>query len=215
MVIIVRDFLDVYGAELLTKMLEHLSISMTALVIGAIIAVPLGIVASRNKKFSQIMIGVSSVLQTIPSLALLAIVVPFMGVGRTPAVFALVIYSLLPILRNTVIGMESVDKNTMDAAKGMGLTSFQQVFKVQLPLAMPVVFAGVRLSATYVLAWATLAAYIGAGGMGDFIFSGLRNYNITLIVVGTLSITSMTLIIDYLFEKIEKKLSPKTTSEVA
>ncbi|NLW14649.1 MAG: ABC transporter permease [Erysipelothrix sp.] len=210
-----RDFLDVYGAELLTKMLEHLSISMTALVIGAIIAVPLGIVASRNKKFSQIMIGVSSVLQTIPSLALLAIVVPFMGVGRTPAVFALVIYSLLPILRNTVIGMESVDKNTMDAAKGMGLTSFQQVFKVQLPLAMPVVFAGVRLSATYVLAWATLAAYIGAGGMGDFIFSGLRNYNITLIVVGTLSITSMTLIIDYLFEKIEKKLSPKTTSEVA
>ena len=115
MVIIVRDFLDVYGAELLTKMLEHLSISMTALVIGAIIAVPLGIVASRNKKFSQIMIGVSSVLQTIPSLALLAIVVPFMGVGRTPAVFALVIYSLLPILPNTEIGMESVDKNNMDA----------------------------------------------------------------------------------------------------
>ncbi len=202
------EFIEKHGASLVEKIFEHLSISLTALLIGSLIAIPVGIIVSRNKKISQFTIGVTSILQTIPSLALLAIVVPILGVGRKPAIFALVIYSLLPILRNTVLGMESVDENTMDAAKGMGMTPIQQIFKVQLPLAMPVVFAGVRLSGTYVLAWATLAAYIGAGGMGDFIFAGLNNYNITLIVVGTLSITLLTLLVDALFEVVEKKLVP-------
>lgn len=209
------SFIEKHGSDLIVKLYQHISISATSLLIGSLIAIPLGILVSRNKKIAQFTIGVTSILQTIPSLALLAIVVPFLGVGRKPAIFALVIYSLLPILRNTVLGMEGVDENTMDAAKGMGMNSFQQIFKVQLPLAMPVVFSGVRLSGTYVLAWATLAAYIGAGGMGDFIFAGLNNYNITLIVVGTLSITLLTLIVDFLFGVIETKLTPTTTSEVA
>ena len=124
------------------------------------------------------------------------------------------IYSLLPILKNTVLGMEGVDHNTLDAAKGMGMNSMQLVFKVQLPLAMPILISGIRLSGTYVLAWATLAAYIGAGGMGDFIFAGLNNYNITLILVGTISITTMTLLIDYLFENLENYLTPKTSNMI-
>ncbi|HZJ87486.1 MAG TPA: ABC transporter permease [Erysipelothrix sp.] len=209
------SFIEKHGSDLIVKLYQHISISATSLLIGSLIAIPLGILVSRNKKIAQLTIGITSILQTIPSLALLAIVVPFLGVGRKPAIFALVIYSLLPILRNTVLGMEGVDENTMDAAKGMGMNSFQQIFKVQLPLAMPVVFSGVRLSGTYVLAWATLAAYIGAGGMGDFIFAGLNNYNISLIVVGTLSITLLTLATDYLFGVIETKLTPTTTSEVA
>lgn len=209
------SFIEKHGSDLIVKLYQHISISATSLLIGSLIAIPLGILVSRNKKIAQFTIGITSILQTIPSLALLAIVVPFLGVGRKPAIFALVIYSLLPILRNTVLGMEGVDENTMDAAKGMGMNSFQQIFKVQLPLAMPVVFSGVRLSGTYVLAWATLAAYIGAGGMGDFIFAGLNNYNISLIVVGTLSITLLTLATDYLFGVIETKLTPTTTSEVA
>lgn len=208
------SFIEKHGSELITKLLQHLSISITALAIGSLIAIPLGIIVSRNKKLSQVVIGITSVLQTIPSLALLAIVVPILGVGRKPAIFALVIYSLLPILRNTVLGMEGVDENTMDAAKGMGMNIFQQIFKVQLPLAMPVVFSGVRLSGTYVLAWATLAAYIGAGGMGDFIFAGLNNYNITLIIVGTVSITVLTLIVDFIFGIVEDRLAPRTSSEV-
>ncbi len=208
------SFLEKHGSELITKLFEHISISATSLLIGSLIAIPLGIIVSRNKKISQVTIGITSILQTIPSLALLAIVVPFLGVGRKPAIFALVIYSLLPILRNTVLGMESVDENTLDAAKGMGMTPLQQIFKVQLPLAMPVVFSGVRLSGTYVLAWATLAAYIGAGGMGDFIFAGLNNYNIPLIVVGTLSITLLTLLVDFIFGIIQDKLTPITSSEV-
>lgn len=207
-------FIEKHGSELITKIFEHLYISLTALIIGTLIAVPVGIIISRNKKVSQFVIGVTSILQTIPSLALLAIVVPYLGVGRTPAIFALVIYSLLPILRNTVLGMEGVDSNTLDAAKGMGMNRMQLVFKVQLPLAMPILISGIRLSGTYVLAWATLAAYIGAGGMGDFIFAGLNNYNITLILVGTISITTMTLLIDYLFGKLENYLTPKTSNMI-
>ena len=203
-------FFERHGSELLSKLLEHFSISMTALAIGVLIAIPVGILVSRNKRVSQIVIGLTSILQTIPSLALLAMVVPILGVGRTPAIFALVIYSLLPILRNTVLGMESVDDNVLDAAKGMGMNSFQLIMRVQLPLAMPVLIAGVRLSGTYVLAWATIASYIGAGGMGDFIFAGLNNYNIPLIFAGTVSITLLTLIVDYLFEILEKRVTPKT-----
>ncbi len=209
------SFIQQYGSEFFQKLFEHLYISTIALLIGSLIAIPLGILVSRNKKLAQITIAITSVLQTIPSLALLAIMVPLIGVGKTPAIAALVVYSLLPILRNTVLGLESLDENTLDAAKGMGMSTMQQIYKVELPLALPVIISGVRLSGTYVLSWATIASYIGAGGMGDFIFAGLNNYNVTLILVGTLSITFLTLIVDYVFEKIEKKLSPKTESEVA
>lgn len=209
---VVSDFLEKHGANLITKIIEHLTLSMTALIIGCLIAIPIGVIVSRNNKVSNFVVGVTSILQTIPSLALLAIMVPILGVGKLPAVVALVVYSLLPILRNTILGMESVDENTMDAAKGMGMSTSQQIFKVQLPLASPVIFSGVRLSATYVIAWATLAAYIGAGGMGDFIFAGLNNYNITLIIVGTISITLLTLLVDALFSVVEKILTPTTES---
>lgn len=205
-----REFFERHGSELVSKLLEHLSISLSALAIGAVIAIPIGILVSRNKRVSQVVIGLTSILQTIPSLALLAMMVPILGVGRTPAIFALVIYSLLPILRNTVLGMERVDENVLDAAKGMGMNTFQLIMRVQLPLAVPVLIAGVRLSGTYVLAWATIASYIGAGGMGDFIFAGLNNYNIPLIVVGTVSITLLTLVVDFLFEMLEKRVTPKT-----
>ncbi len=207
------SFIEKHGSNLLGKILEHLTLSMTALVIGCIIAIPLGVMVSRKKKVSNFVVGIASILQTIPSLALLAIMVPILGVGRTPAIVALVVYSLLPILRNTILGMESVDENTMDAAKGMGMNTFQQIFKVQLPLASPVIFSGVRLSATYVLAWATLASYIGAGGMGDFIFAGLNNYNISLIVVGTIAITLLTLLVDFIFGKLEKQFTPTIESD--
>lgn len=209
-----NDFINKYGSELFVKIGEHLYISMIALFIGSVIAIPLGILVSRNKRVSNFVIGITSLLQTIPSLALLAIMVPLVGVGRLPAILALVIYSLLPILRNTVLGIESVDENIMDAAKGMGMNNMQQIFRVQIPLALPVIISGVRLSATYVLAWATIASYIGAGGMGDFIFAGLNNYNVTLILIGTLSITLLTVIVDYIFERLEKRMTPKMSSDL-
>lgn len=197
---------NLYFASVFSKVYEHLSISITSVIIGSLLAIPVGILLSQNKKLSAIFVGVCSILQTIPSLALLAIMVPILGVGKKPAIWALVIYSLLPILRNTVIGMQNVDPNIIDAAKGMGFSRFQIIFKVQLPLAVSTIFTGVRLSTTYVITWATIASYVGAGGLGDYIFAGLNNYNINLIILGTISITFMTLLVDFILAKVETKI---------
>ena len=200
------DLLTRYGSSLWIKILEHVSLSLGALLIASFVAVFLGIILSRNKKMAQFVISITSLLQTIPSLALLAMMVPYFGVGKIPALVALVVYALLPILRNTVLGMQGVDPSVVDAAKGMGLNSFQQIFRVQIPLAMGVILAGIRLAGTYVLSWATLASYIGAGGLGDFIFAGLNNYNIGLIVLGTIFITLLTFLLDGVFMYLDKKL---------
>lgn len=199
--------------QLLLRISEHLFVSMSALVLGIIVAVPLGLLISRNKKISNLVIGVSSVLQTIPSLALLAMMVPIFGVGKFPAIIALFIYSLLPILRNTVLGINSVNENVVDAAKGMGLTLFQLTFRVQVPLSIGVIMSGIRLSAIYVIAWTSLASYIGAGGLGDFIFNGLANYDFAFIILGTIPITLMALSIDGLLGLLEAKLVPKFAKE--
>ena len=206
------DFILENYSQILSKIGEHFFISMSALLLGVIVAIPLGLLIARSKKASSFVIGVSSVLQTIPSLALLAMMVPLFGVGKVPAIIALFIYSLLPILRNTVLGMESVNKDIVDAAKGMGMTPFQLTFDVKVPLSVSVIMSGVRLSAAYVIAWSSLAAYIGAGGLGDFIFNGLENLDFPLLLAGTVPITIMALLIDVLFAQIEKKLVPSFSS---
>ena len=155
------------------------------------------------------------VLQTIPTLALLALMIPIFGVGRLPSIVALFIYSLLPILRNTYLGMTSVDPDLLDAAKGMGLTAWQVIKGVQLPLAMPVIMAGIRLSTVYVIAWATLAAYIGGGGLGEMIFNGLNLYKPDLIIGGTIPVTLIAVLADLLMNYLEKLTQPQTTSKGA
>ena len=199
-------------SQILLKIGEHLFISLSALAMGVLVAVPLGLLIARNKKASNFVIGVSSVLQTIPSLALLAMMVPLFGVGKVPAIIALFVYSLLPILRNTVLGMESVNDDIIDAAKGMGMTPFQLTFDVQVPLSISVIMSGIRLSATYVIAWSSLASYIGAGGLGDFIFNGLNNLNYPMLLAGTIPITVIALIVDLAFGRLENKMIPKFES---
>lgn len=203
-----NDFLLEHGQDLFVKTGEHLAISTLSLLLGVVVAVPLGIVLTRAPKISGFVIGFASLLQTIPSLALLALMVPLLGVGKTPAVIALFVYSLLPILRNTYIGMDNVDADLKDAAKGMGMTNFQSIVMVEVPAALPTIMAGVKLSAIYVIAWATLASYIGGGGLGDLIFSGLNNYIPSLIIGGTIPVTLLALLTDYLFTKMEDKLTP-------
>ncbi len=158
--------------------------------------------------------SISSMLQTIPSLALLTLMIPIFGIGKLPSIVALFIYSLLPILRNTYIGMNKVNKNLIDAAKGLGMTTAQSIFKVEIPMAMPIIMAGVRLSAVYVISWSTLASYIGAGGLGDFIFNGLNLYNPALIIGGTIPVSILAILTDYLLGKFEKKVTPITKSGV-
>ncbi|MFV5771864.1 ABC transporter permease [Pediococcus acidilactici] len=208
------NFLNQYGADILSKTGQHIYISAVALALGIIVAVPLGMLLTRTPKISGAVIGLASVMQTIPALALLAIMIPIFGIGSTPAIVALFIYSLLPILRNTYLGLTSVDPALIDAAKGMGMNSFQRMWKVELQLALPVIMAGVRLSATYVIAWTALASYIGAGGLGDLIFNGLNLYRSDLILGGSIPVIILALVADFLLGKLEAKLTPKTTQEV-
>ncbi|WP_034550540.1 ABC transporter permease [Carnobacterium funditum] len=202
------DFFANNGSDLLLKTWEHLYISMIALFFGVIVAVPLGIVLTRFKRVSSIVIGVATILQTVPSLALLALMIPIFGIGKVPAIVALFIYSLLPILRNTFIGIQGVDAGLKDAGKGMGMTDINLIRLVELPQAAPVIMAGIRLSGVYVIAWATLASYIGAGGLGDFIFNGLNVFSPEFIIGGTIPVTLMALLVDFILGKLEQKVTP-------
>lgn len=208
-----QTFLMENGKDLLIKTGEHLWISIVALLLGMLVAVPLGITLTRTKRLANIVIGLASLLQTVPSLALLALMIPFFGVGKFPAIIALFIYSLLPILRNTYIGVKEVDYNLKDAAKGMGMTNWESIYMVEIPMALPTIMSGIRLAAVYVIAWATLASYIGAGGLGDFIFGGLNLYKPELIIGGTIPVTLLALLVDFGFNLLEKKLSPIRESE--
>lgn len=208
------DFIANHGEALITAVGEHIFLSFIALALSVLVAVPLGILLSQVPKIANIVMVIAGVLQTIPTLALLVLFVPILGVGVVPAIVALFVYSLLPILRNTYLGMTSVDSNTVDAAKGMGMSTGQVIQKVQLPLATPVILAGIRLSAVYVIAWATIAAYIGGGGLGEFIFNGLQTSSSELIFGGTIPVIIIAILTDLIFGYIERKLSPQTTSEV-
>ena len=148
-------------------------------------------------------------LQTIPTLAVLAIMIPIFGVGKMAAIIALFIYVLLPILNNTVLGVQQIDSNLKDAAKSMGMTRLQMMKDIELPLALPLILSGVRLSAVYVISWATLASYVGAGGLGDFVFNGLNLYNANMIIAAAIAVTILALIVDFVLSRIEKWAVPK------
>lgn len=201
------NFWSEYGNEILLKFWEHFYLSFLAIFLGILVAVPLGALLTRVEKGSETVIKVVGVFQTIPSLALLSIMIPFFGIGKIPAVIALFLYSLLPILRNTYVGIKSVDATYLDAAKGMGMSQMQRLVQIELPLAMGVIMAGIRVSTVYVISWTTLASYIGAGGLGDFIFNGLNLYRMDLVLIGTIPITLLALLSDALLKRSESKLT--------
>ena len=203
------EFLQVNGQELFQKTIEHFYISFVALLLAMVVSIPLGIVLTRTKKLAKIVLSIASVLQTVPSLAVLAIMIPFLGVGKLPAIIALFIYILLPILNNTYIGINNVDKNVKGAGISMGMTKFQAMYMVELPLAISVIMSGIRLSSVYAISWATLASFIGAGGLGDFIFNGLNLYQPDLIIGGAIAVTAIALIMDFVLSKVEEWVTPK------
>ncbi|MBW0767772.1 MULTISPECIES: ABC transporter permease [Mammaliicoccus] len=203
------EFLQVNGQELFQKTIEHFYISFVALLLAMVVSIPLGIVLTRTKKLAKVVLSIASVLQTVPSLAVLAIMIPFLGVGKLPAIIALFIYILLPILNNTYIGINNVDKNVKGAGISMGMTKFQEMYMVELPLAISVIMSGIRLSSVYAISWATLASFIGAGGLGDFIFNGLNLYQPDLIIGGAIAVTAIALIMDFVLSKFEEWVTPK------
>ncbi|PTI88328.1 ABC transporter permease [Staphylococcus simulans] len=204
-----KEFLQEYGGELIQKTGEHFFISIVALLIAIVVAVPIGILLAKTKKAASIVLTTAGVLQTIPTLAVLAIMIPIFGVGKTPAIIALFVYILLPILNNTVLGVQNITPDVRQAAISMGMTKFQLMKDVEMPLALPLILSGIRLSSVYVISWATLASYVGAGGLGDFVFNGLNLYNPIMIVSAAVLVTALALIVDYVLRAVEKWAVPK------
>ncbi|PRR96782.1 choline ABC transporter permease [Bacillus atrophaeus] len=203
------DFLQTNAGEMLYKTWEHLYISIIAVILGILVAVPLGVVLARMKKGAGTIIGIVNIVQTLPSLAILAFFIPLLGVGKVPAIVALFFYSVLPILRNTYTGIQGVNKNLLESGKGIGMTGWEQIRLVELPLAVPIIMAGIRTSTIYLIGWATLASFIGGGGLGDYIFIGLNLYQPEYIIGGAVPVTILAIIIDYLLAVTERKVTPK------
>lgn len=198
--------------QLLASLLEHIQISFIALFFAVLIAIPLGIYLTNKKKIAESIIGISAVLQTIPSLALLGLLIPLFGIGKVPAIIALVVYALLPILRNTFTGINEVDPSLKEAAMAMGMNTRKRLVKVELPLAMPVIMAGIRTAMVLIVGTATLAALIGAGGLGDIILLGIDRNNTALIILGAVPAAILALVFDFLLKKLESLSFKKTIS---
>ena len=204
-----KAFLQEYGGQLVSKTIEHFYISMIALLIAIVVAVPLGILLSKMKRTANVVLTIAGVLQTIPTLAALAIMIPIFRVGKTPAIIALFIYVLLPILNNTVLGVQNIDRNVIQAGQSMGMTKMQLMKDVELPLALPLIISGIRLSSVYVISWTTLASYVGAGGLGDLVFNGLNLYQPPMIISAAILVTLLALVIDFILSLVEKWVVPK------
>ncbi|SER32652.1 osmoprotectant transport system permease protein [Gracilibacillus ureilyticus] len=190
--------------QLWQALLEHIQISFIALLFAVLISIPLGIYLTKKEKVAEPVIGVTAILQTIPSLALLGLFIPLFGIGKIPAIIALILYALLPVLRNTYTGIKEVDPSLIEAATAMGMNSTKRLIKVELPLAMPVIMAGIRTSMVLIVGTATLAALIGAGGLGDIILLGIDRNNTSLIVMGAIPAALLAIFFDILLKKMEK-----------
>jgi osmoprotectant transport system permease protein len=178
--------------------------------LAARVAIPLGILASRQKWVQVPSIALANLMQTVPSLALLAILITLgAGIGNKPAIIALFLYSLLPILRNTYTGIKNVDAAILEAARGMGMTAGQILVMVELPLALSVIMAGIRTAAVICVGLATLAAFVGGGGLGDFIMTGLGMANNNLTLLGAIPAAIMALLLDFVLGKLEYLLTPR------
>ena len=197
------DILIERKGQLAVSLLEHIQISFIALFFAVLIAIPLGIYLTNKRNLAESIMGISAVLQTIPSLALLGLLIPLFGIGKVPAIIALVVYALLPILRNTVTGINEVDASLKEAATAMGMTTWKRLVKVELPLAMPVVMAGIRTAMVLIVGTATLAGLIGAGGLGDLILLGIDRNNPSLIILGAVPAACLALLFDFLLKKLE------------
>ncbi len=192
------QFIIENSKELYHQTLEHIGLTFLSLALAVLVAVPLGIWITRLKGWDKVILGIAGILQTVPSIALLGFLIPLLGIGLQPAIFALFIYALLPILRNTYTGILGVDASVKEAAVGMGMTPWQVLLKVELPLAMPIIFAGIRTATVINVGVATLAAYIGAGGLGEFIFGGIALNNPNMIWSGALLAAILAIVFDQL-----------------
>jgi osmoprotectant transport system permease protein len=208
------QFITQNWRELITLFGEHAYIVGIAIIIAIFTGVPIGIWISFNKKAAEIVLYIAGIIMTVPSIALFGIMIPVLsifghGIGSVPAVVALVLYAQLPIIRNTYAAIKNVNPNIIDAGVGMGMTRSQVLLKVQLPMALSIIFAGVRVAVVMSIGIGAIAAYIGAGGLGHYIFMGINQTYDAMIKVGAISVAIMAIGVDYIFGLIENRLVSK------
>lgn len=196
--------LQTQGNDILSSIGQHITISLVSLLIAAVIAIPLAIILMKHKKIAEVILQITSVLQTIPSLALLGILIPIVGIGTVPSVIALVLYAVMPIFQNTYSGLTTIDPNLEEAAEAFGLSRSKKLVKIEIPLAMPMIISGLRIAMVMIIGTATLAALIGAGGLGTYILLGIETNNNALLIIGAVFSAILALIFSALIKGISK-----------
>jgi osmoprotectant transport system permease protein len=192
--------------QILLLTYQHLRITLMGVLIALVIGMTCGILITKHKTLAEMVMSVTDIIQTIPTLALLAILMMFFGLGDTTAIIALFLYSLLPIIRNTYIGLKSVESGMVEAGIGMGMTKPQLLFKVQLPIALPVILSGIRVALVTGLGVATIGVLIGSGGLGTFIYRGVQMANIKMIFSGAVPLSVLAIGTDVLLTYVERRM---------
>ena len=187
---------------------EHIFLSFVAIIMAVVIGIPMGIIITYYQKARKTILGAINIIQAVPSMALFGFLIPIIGIGKLPAIIIVVLYSLLPIVKNTYIGLEGINPLTIEAAEGIGMTKYQILQKVQLPLALPVIMGGVRIAVVTSVGLMTIAAFVGAGGLGYLVFSGIRTINNYQILAGAIPACILALLIDYFTGVLEKAVIP-------
>lgn len=202
------------ASQIVTCLLEHIQLTGTVIGLSVIIGVPLGVLICYIEKLSKPILGVLNIIQAIPSVALLGFFIPILGIGVKPAVIAVLLYSLLPIIKNTHTSIQNISPDMMESAKGIGLTRFQILRKIQIPLALPFIMAGIRISVVNAVGFVTIAAFIGAGGLGFLVYSGIRTVNNNQMLAGAIPACLLALLADYLAGVVEKLVTPISFEKV-
>lgn len=187
----------------------HMALSASALLLSALVSIPAGIAVARRHRLSLAVVNTANIARTLPSLGVLALVMPLLGTGFAPALFALTLIALPPIVTHTIVAMRGVDADVVDAAVGMGMTRSLLFWQIELPLAMPVIFSGLRTAAVQVISGAVLAAFIGGGGLGDFITAGIAMMATAQLLVGAIPVALLALGADFLFGALQRRITPQ------
>ncbi|GAA0739420.1 glycine betaine ABC transporter substrate-binding protein [Clostridium oceanicum] len=202
------QFISERKDQILKLTFQHIQLSIIAILIAVLIGVPLGIIIFKKKSLSSPIIGLANIAQAVPSLALLGFLIPFLGIGSKPSIVMVVIYALLPILKNTYTALNNINPDIVEAAKGMGMTNNQILKIVQIPLALPIIMAGIRISAVTAVGLMTIAAFIGAGGLGYLVFTGVQTVDNNMILAGAIPACILALLMDFIIGKIENSVIP-------
>ena len=202
-------YLAAHPAQFLKALGVHVSLSLAALALASAIAIPVGVRLAHSQGGALAAINAANIGRTLPSLAVLALAMPVLGTGFLPSLAALALIALPPILINAITGVRQIDPDVVDAARGMGMSSRDVLRRIELPLALPVIFAGLRTAAVQVVSGAVLATFIGGGGLGDFITAGIAMMAVPLLLVGAIPVTLLSLGADALFGALQRRLTPR------